>query len=159
MISPEGNHLQGEEEGEEKMRKKKLEEEEEDAFNMCTNDWEEKKKERDTPTDKPKDKPKDLLAPPDACFRPGECLSFAEALCMYTRAAAYAGCCGEDETVTDIHRVKLGEIRVGFGADFTILDRDVSVNSFKTLLQAKVTHTWVAGRLVHENLFSLCEYL
>jgi hypothetical protein len=52
-------------------------------------------------------------------YRPEECLSFSEALWMYTVGSAYAAQCESD----------LGRLENGFAADFVILDRTVLENS------------------------------
>jgi predicted amidohydrolase YtcJ len=73
-------------------------------------------------------------ADPATAYRPTECLTFEQALDLYTIGAAYA--CGEE------HR--LGKIKVGYAADLTVLDQDVSVDP-QLLASARVEQVWVAG--------------
>ena len=71
-------------------------------------------------------------------FLPHECLSFSEALWLYTVGAAYA-CRSE---------LRLGRLKAGFLADFVIVDRDLSVpvaESKAALLEAVVRQVWVHG--------------
>jgi hypothetical protein len=71
---------------------------------------------------------------PATVYRPEECLTFAQALDLYTVGAAYA--CGEEK--------RLGRIFPGFECDLTILDVDVSADP-RLLATAKVEQVWVAG--------------
>lgn len=89
-------------------------------------------------------------------WRPEECLTFEEALQIYTQHAAYAcysenelGKIGEDElSSAELYNLLLRLLsEVGYGADFVVVDRDVAANP-ELLLEAKMVQVWVAGRLV-----------
>lgn len=67
-------------------------------------------------------------------YKPQECVSFAEALYMYTVGAAYASC---SETV-------LGRVEVGYKADLTVVDSSVFTNN-RLLFNAKPTLVLVDG--------------
>lgn len=75
----------------------------------------------------------------DEAFLPEECLSFSEALRLYTIGGAYA-CYAERE---------LGRIAKGYQADFVVVDRDVTGPRGKdnryALLDAVVEQVWVGG--------------
>lgn len=76
-------------------------------------------------------------------FLPEECLTFAEALWLYTVGGAYA--CQSEST--------LGKIAPGYAADFIVVDRDVSSphsseaagRERHPLLDARVEQVWVNG--------------
>ena len=74
-------------------------------------------------------------APLEAAYKPEQCLSFSEALALYTVGAAFAD--GAEST--------RGKIAAGMAADLVVLDIDVSVDP-STLACAAVEQTWVAGR-------------
>jgi predicted amidohydrolase YtcJ len=68
-------------------------------------------------------------------FFPNQCLTFPQALCMYTRNGAYAA----------MEENQLGEIRQNFKADFVILNENV-VENFKSLLNPSlVSEVWIDG--------------
>lgn len=75
-------------------------------------------------------------------YRPEECLSFAEALGMYTRGAAFAACAEQH----------LGRLRAGAPGDLTVIalrdDDELGADAAKSgaLLHARVLQAWVAGR-------------
>eukprot|EP00300_Choanocystis_sp_HF-7_P013082 c18150_g1_i5.p1 GENE.c18150_g1_i5~~c18150_g1_i5.p1 ORF type:complete len:124 (+),score=15.97 c18150_g1_i5:153-524(+) len=73
-------------------------------------------------------------------FQPDQCLSFEQALDLYTINAATAVGRSHD----------LGRLEPGYWADFIILDKDVSQNP-ELLLSASCTHVWVAGALVVDS--------
>ena len=69
-------------------------------------------------------------------FRPSECLTFAEALWIYTVGSAYA--CGSEGI--------LGEIENGFAADFVIVDRDIVDNP--VMLKSVAPHLVCVGGII-----------
>lgn len=71
---------------------------------------------------------------PSQQWRPEECTSVGQALHMYTAGAAYA--CGREG--------RMGQLRCGFDADLTVLDRDV-IRQPAELIRARVTQVFVAG--------------
>lgn len=71
---------------------------------------------------------------PSDAYKPEQCLSFEQALNLYTVGAAYA--CGEE--------TRLSKLAVGYAADLTIVDVDVSKDP-ALLATAKVEQVWVAG--------------
>jgi len=80
--------------------------------------------------------------PPPApeVFRPEECLSFAQAVHIYTAgAAAAAGC-----------ESFLGRLAVGYLGDMVVLDSPVDRDP-SLLATAQLTHVIVGGRVVHER--------
>lgn len=76
-----------------------------------------------------------------APFLPEERVTRAEALAAFTRGAAYAA------FVED----RRGMIREGFDADLTLFGLDVASVPVEGLATIPVTHTIVAGRVVHER--------
>lgn len=72
-------------------------------------------------------------------FRPEECLSFDEALWIYTAGAAYAAGC-EDT---------LGAIKEGFAADMVLIDKDIVTNP-RLLSQVKPIMVIVGGKSVYK---------
>jgi predicted amidohydrolase YtcJ len=81
---------------------------------------------------------------PDNIFRPSECLSFAQALWMYTAGAAY--CAGAERT--------MGLLAPGYVADFVVIGERVGADESACdwfdrkpdqLLTTKVEQVWVAG--------------
>ncbi|GAB5030992.1 metal-dependent amidohydrolase 3 [Nannochloropsis oceanica] len=76
----------------------------------------------------------------EVAFLPEECLSFSEALRLYTIGGAYA--CHAER--------KLGRIAPGYQADFVVIDRDVTgprreEDCRHALLEAAVEQVWVGG--------------
>ncbi len=76
----------------------------------------------------------------EGAFLPEECLSFSEALRLYTIGGAYA-CYAER---------KMGRIAPGYQADFVVVDRDVTgprreEDCRHPLLEAAVEQVWVGG--------------
>lgn len=70
----------------------------------------------------------------DDVFLPDERLTFSEALWLYTVSGAYGV---REES-------RLGRIKVGYLADFVVLDRDVSSQP-EQLLDARIEEVWVDG--------------
>lgn len=79
-------------------------------------------------------------------YRPEECLSFAEALYMYTVGAAYASC---SESV-------LGRVQVGFKADLTVVDASIITNH-RRLFNAQPSLVVVDGDIKYSSSTDLYE--
>ena len=73
---------------------------------------------------------------PPGGWSPAEALTPAEALAGYTSWAAYAG----------FEENRRGAIAVGYAADLTIFDRDLTSDDAAEILQAHVVRTVIAGR-------------
>lgn len=69
------------------------------------------------------------------CLHIEECLSFEQALLMYTKNGAF----------TAMKEHELGEIRPGFKADFVVLQEDVTEDNAKLLNNKLVNSVWVDG--------------
>lgn len=104
----------------------------------------------------------------DASFCPEERLTFSEALYLYTRGSALAaglentsdatqngvvfenGNTNQSEDPeklkTPLNMLRLGCIVPGYTADFTIIDRDISVDCATSLINARVLGTVVRGQ-------------
>ena len=67
-------------------------------------------------------------------------MSIEEAVDIYTKGGAY----------TALRENDLGELKPGYLADFTVIDRDIFIDP-KQALHAKVLETWVNGirRWIH----------
>jgi len=74
-------------------------------------------------------------------WKPEECLTFHEAMQIYTKNAAYAAWREND----------LGQLIPGFKADFIVLDTDIEKQP-NNLPQAKVEQVWVNGKLKFSRL-------
>lgn len=69
-------------------------------------------------------------------WRPEECLTFQEALCIYTQEGAYA---------TNSEQF-LGTLQKGFKADFVVIDSPDLDKNIDALLAAHVSEVWVEGK-------------
>ena len=79
---------------------------------------------------------------PEGGCQPEERLSRFDAIALYTRNPHFAT--GQQDV--------LGLLKEGYFADLAVLDRDIFTVSEDELLQTEVTHTFVAGKLVHGTL-------
>ena len=79
---------------------------------------------------------------PKGGFQPEQKLSRFDAVALYTRNPHYAT--GQEDV--------LGLLQEGYFADLAVLDRDIFEVPEEELLETKVTHTFVAGKLVHGDL-------
>lgn len=79
---------------------------------------------------------------PEGGFLPEERLSRFDAAALYTRNPHFAT--GQQDV--------LGLIKEGYFADLAVLDRNIFDIEEDQLLQTKVTHTFIAGKLVHGTL-------
>ncbi|MFX1514280.1 MAG: amidohydrolase [Promethearchaeota archaeon] len=95
-------------------------------------------------SDSPVDKPDSLLGlhtaifrhnPKGEAWRPEECLTFEEALKIYTEGGAYA--IREEDS--------LGKLEKSYKADFIVVDKDVSTHP-ESLNEAKIEQVWVDGK-------------
>ncbi len=95
-------------------------------------------------SDSPVEKPDPLLGlysaifrynPREEAWRPEECLTFDEALGIYTEGGAYAA---QEEN-------SLGRLEKGYKADFIVVDKDVSSNP-ELLKESKIEQVWVGGK-------------
>jgi cytosine/adenosine deaminase-related metal-dependent hydrolase len=83
-----------------------------------------------------------------ACYMPHECLSFVEALHLYTTGAAYAAC-------TESRR---GRLQTGFDADFVVVDVDLSEDprALRTIAKGvgagRGLQVWVGGKLRYDRV-------
>jgi predicted amidohydrolase YtcJ len=77
----------------------------------------------------------------DGPFLPGQCLGLETALAAYTSGSARVN--GLDSTA--------GAIRPGLGADFAVVDADLSALPPGEICQSSVRQTWIAGQLVYER--------
>lgn len=77
----------------------------------------------------------------DVVFRQAECLTFAEALYIYTKGGAYAAKC---EHV-------LGSIEVGFAADLVLVNNEI-LHDPRLLQTLKPDLVLVGGRIAHASL-------
>ncbi|KAF8820247.1 putative amidohydrolase YtcJ [Cardiosporidium cionae] len=90
-----------------------------------------------------------LLQPPKA-YRESECLSFDESLALYTIGSSFAA--KSDERTSGSEQKPLtGRILPGYLADFTVLDRDISRESYRSLMEAIILQTWVNGKIVYSH--------
>jgi predicted amidohydrolase YtcJ len=78
---------------------------------------------------------------PPGGWRAEEALSLEEALCAYTVGSAYAAFDEGDA----------GRIAPGMRADLTVLDRDITQEPSRALLDARVRYTIVRGQVVYER--------
>jgi len=83
----------------------------------------------------------------DEVYKPEECLTFAEALWMYTREAAYAAGCEND----------LGSIQNGYAADFILIDPEIMTDP-KLLGSVSPDLVCVGGRVTHASNTLFAEY-
>lgn len=74
-------------------------------------------------------------------YKPEECLSIYEAVCLFTKGSAFAAC----------HERENGMIKEGFLADFTILDRDIFLCKSEELLMTEVEKTVVGGEIMYSS--------
>ncbi|MFX1513274.1 MAG: amidohydrolase [Promethearchaeota archaeon] len=95
-------------------------------------------------SDSPVEKPNPLLGlyaaifrrdPQGETWRAEECLTFEEALKIYTEGAAYA--IKEENS--------LGRLEKGYRADFIVVDKDVSTNP-ELLKETRIEQVWVDGK-------------
>ncbi|MFX0210273.1 MAG: amidohydrolase [Candidatus Hodarchaeota archaeon] len=95
-------------------------------------------------SDSPVEKPDPLLGlysaifrydPKGKSWRPEECLTFEEALKIYTEGGAYA--------IKEEH--SLGRLETGYKADFVVVDKDVS-NNPELLRETRIEQVWVDGK-------------
>lgn len=77
---------------------------------------------------------------PAGGWQPQEKLTRMQALAAYTTGAAYAG----------FAETRLGQLRPGWRADFVLVDVDPLSATPEKIRAAKVTQTWVGGKLVWE---------
>ncbi len=75
---------------------------------------------------------------PPGGWHPSQKLTVAEAITAHTRGAAYAGF---DED-------RLGQLKVGMRADFTVFDRDLFAVTPAEILEARVIATVVEGNVL-----------
>jgi predicted amidohydrolase YtcJ len=87
---------------------------------------------------------KDLQGNPPGGWYPEQCLTVQEALEGFTVGSAYA----------QFQEDKVGRIKAGFYADFTIIDRDIFDIPVKEIPKTKVIHTIVGGRVVYSSFTS-----
>jgi predicted amidohydrolase YtcJ len=74
-------------------------------------------------------------------FLPGQCLGLEAALAAYTSGSA---------RVNGLES-EAGAIRAGSGADFAVVDADLSVLPPGEICQASVRQTWIGGQLAYER--------
>jgi len=84
---------------------------------------------------------KDHKGWPDKGFQPQEKVNRLNALKMFTTWAAYGG--------FDEHR--RGKIDIGFDADLTVLDNDISTTDHKTILDTQILYTVVNGEIIKND--------
>jgi predicted amidohydrolase YtcJ len=77
---------------------------------------------------------------PEDVFLPEECLSFDQALALYTKGGAYAA----------MEENKLGQLAPGFHADFVVLRKDVTQNHEALVAPDLVESVWVNGRNTYQ---------
>jgi predicted amidohydrolase YtcJ len=77
---------------------------------------------------------------PEDVFLPEECLSFDQALALYTKGGAYAV----------MEENKLGQLAPGFHADFVVLRKDVTQNHEALVAPDLVESVWVNGRNTYQ---------
>ncbi|MFX0210274.1 MAG: amidohydrolase family protein, partial [Candidatus Hodarchaeota archaeon] len=73
--------------------------------------------------------------PKGETWKPEECLTFEEALKIYTEGGAYA--------IKEEH--SLGRLETGYKADFIIVDKDVS-SHLDLLKETRIEQVWVDGK-------------
>jgi predicted amidohydrolase YtcJ len=86
----------------------------------------------------------DVNGQPPGGWIPSERLTFEQALCAFTRGAAYAGF-AED---------RIGALEPGKWADFILIDRDPTKVNPQELARTQVLETWAAGKKVWERASS-----
>ncbi len=79
---------------------------------------------------------------PKGGYQPAQKLSRFDAVALYTRNPHYAT--GQEDV--------LGLLQEGYFADLVVLDRDIFEIPEREILETKVTHTFVAGKLVYGDL-------
>lgn len=77
---------------------------------------------------------------PDGGWRPQECLSVYDAVCLYTKNAAYSSF---EENIK-------GTVSVGKLADFIVIDRDIFNIPKETIKDTKVLETWLGGSKIYD---------
>lgn len=82
---------------------------------------------------------KNLSGAPEGGWYPENCISVYEALCMYTKNAAYSS---YEENIK-------GTITAGKLADFVVIDDDIFVMDPMKIKDIKVKYTYLGGRLVY----------
>jgi predicted amidohydrolase YtcJ len=80
----------------------------------------------------------DMDGQPPGGWIPEERVTLTQALCGFTRCAAYAG----------FAETKIGSLEPGKWADFILVDRDPTAVDAQALARTQVLETWVAGRKV-----------
>ena len=89
------------------------------------------------------------LSPDGSVFLPGECLSFKEAISLYTTGSAYA----------DFVEHQKGQLEIGFQADIVVLDVPLLDNGTpadlpnnpEILKETKIKEVWVKGKQAYSN--------
>ena len=84
---------------------------------------------------------KNLSGAPEDGWYPENCISVYEALCMYTKSAAYSS---YEENIK-------GTIKAGKLADFVVIDDDVFAMDPMKIKDIKVKYTYLGGKLVYER--------
>ncbi|DAZ96562.1 TPA: hypothetical protein N0F65_011786 [Lagenidium giganteum] len=77
---------------------------------------------------------------PSDIFLPDECLTFEDALSLYTKNASFA--CMEEK--------RLGNLQVGYQADFVVLREDITNNHEALCSPTLVQSVWVSGKKSYE---------
>lgn len=81
------------------------------------------------------------VKPEQPAFFPEQSMTRQEALLSYTLWNAWAA----------FEEKEKGSLSAGKYADLVILDKDLLRCAPETILQAKVLHTWVGGKLVYQH--------